>query len=73
MTQMTQMGADPPPAWARRRRLPAVPEVSPGCHGRAPQEARQRRPGLEPMLELCPIPALPVHPRLRLFLYLCNL
>jgi len=51
MAQMAQMGADPLPAWARRRRLPAVPEVIPGCHGRAPQEARQRRPGMEPMLD----------------------
>ena len=50
-----------------------MPEVSLGCHGRAPQEARQRRPRLEPVLELCPIPALPVHPRLMYFLSLCNL
>ena len=42
-------GAPTQPAWARRRRLPASPEVIPGCHGRAPQEARQRRPEMEPM------------------------
>ena len=47
--KITLLAADPPPAWARRRRLPAEPEVSPGCHGRAPQEARQRRPEMEPM------------------------
>jgi len=54
--KITLLAADPPPAWARRRRLPAGPEVSPGCHGRAPQEARQRRPELEPMLNLRQVP-----------------
>ena len=37
------------PAWARLRRLPALPEVSPGRPIRAPQKAQTRRPGLVPM------------------------
>ena len=52
ISRITQIARRPTPAWARLRRLPARPEVTPVCRCRAPQEAQQRRPGMEPMLDL---------------------
>ena len=57
-------GAPTQPAWARLRRLPALPEVIPGCPGRAPQKAQQRPPAMEPMRSHVPTQVLYPRPSL---------